>query len=106
MPHSFYRESWAETIRQCSLATREASMDRPPGYFCREPSLPHVKFAFTNYGVSIGLQAVAAHSDRIEQLNRFFETYHSGDEYDTNAITHVMGCCSWFPGGLLATGKG
>ena len=61
-----------------------------------------MKFAFTNYGVSIGLQAVGADQDRVERLNRFFETYRSGDEYDTNAITHVMGCCSWFPGRLLS----
>ena len=106
MSHFFPREPWAATIRQRSLATLEAMWIDPPGYFCREPSLPHVKFAFTNYGVSIGLQAVAAHSDRVARLNRFFETYRSGDEYDSNAITHVMGCCSWFPGGLLATSTG
>jgi hypothetical protein len=58
----------------------------PPGYFCREPALPHVKFAFTNYGVSIGLQAVGAQAARVERLKRYFQTYRSGDEYDTNAI--------------------
>ena len=87
-------------IEKVLAALERMWIDRP-GYFCREPSLPHVKFAFTNYGVSVGLQAVGAHQDRVDRLNRFFETYRSGDEYDTNAITHVMGCCSWFPGGLL-----
>ncbi len=77
-------------------------MGRPPGYFCGEPSLRHVRFAFTNYGVSMGLQAVEAHPERVAALNRYFETYRSGDGYDTNAITHVMACSSWFPGALLA----
>ena len=63
--------------------------------------MPRVKFAFTNYGVSIGLQAVGAWPERVAQLNAFFETYRSHDEYDRNAITHVSACCSWFPGKLL-----
>jgi hypothetical protein len=103
MSHFFPREPWAVTVRERSLAMLERMWIDPPGYFCREPSLAHVKFAFTNYGVSIGLQAADAHPDRVERLNRYFQKYRSGDEYDTNAITHVMGCCSWFPGGLLAT---
>jgi hypothetical protein len=57
--------------------------------------------AFTNYGVSLGLQAVQAHLDRVDRLNAFFETYRSGDEYDREAITHVMACTSHFPGLLL-----
>lgn len=101
MSHFFPREPWAVVIRERSLATLDPMWVDPPGYFCREPSLPHVKFAFTNYGVSIGLQAVNAHTSRIEKLNRFFETFRSGDEYDRNSITHVMSCCSWFPGKLL-----
>jgi len=101
MSHFFPREPWAVTIGKRSLATLDAMWIDPPGYFCREPSLRHVKFAFTNYGVSIGLQAANAHGPRVEKLNRFFQTYRSGDEYDTNAITHVMECCSWFPGQLL-----
>jgi hypothetical protein len=99
--HFFPREPWAVTTRQRSLDMLDSMWIDPPGYFCREPELPHVKFAFTNYGVSIGLQAVGAHLDRAERLNQFFETYRSGDEYDSNAITHVMACCSWFPGKLL-----
>ncbi|MEI6540599.1 MAG: hypothetical protein WCO86_13930 [Planctomycetota bacterium] len=101
MSHFFPREPWAITIRQRSLAMLDSMWVDPPGYFCREPSMPHVRFAFTNYGVSIGLQAADAFTERVERLNRYFETYRSGDEYDTNAITHVMGCCSWFPGRVL-----
>jgi hypothetical protein len=103
MSHFFPDEPWAVTIRQRSLVMLDSLWIDPPGYFCREPSLPHVKFAFTNYGVSVGLQAVGTQQERVTRLNRFFETYRSGDEYDTNAITHVMSCSSYFPGGLLAT---
>ncbi len=102
MSHFFSRETWSLAVRQRSLAMLERMWIDPPGYFCREPSLRDVKYAFTNYGVSIGLQAVGADQVHVERLNRFFETYRSGDEYDTNAITHVMGCCSWFPGRLLS----
>lgn len=102
MSHFSPHEPWAETVKKRSLATLDRMWVDPPGYFCREPVLPHVKFAFTNYGVSIGLQAVGAHSDRVERLNRFFDSYRSGDSYDREAITHVMGCCSLFPGELLA----
>ena len=73
----------------------------PPGAFCREPYLPDVFFAFTNYGVSVGLQSVGAMRERVERLNAFFETYRSGDEYDTDAITHVMACSSWYPGEMI-----
>jgi hypothetical protein len=67
-------------------------------YFCREPYLPEMRFAFTNYGVSVGLQAVF---ERVERLNAYFEHYRCGDEYDRAAITHVMVCSSHFPGLLL-----
>ena len=60
-----------------------------------------VRFAFTNYGVSIGLQAANAMSDRIGRLHAYFEAYHSGDEYDREAITHVMACSAHFPGYLI-----
>lgn len=101
MSHFFPKETWAKTIRVRSLATLDSMWIDPPGYYCREPCASHVKFAFTNYGVSVGLQAVGANADHVGQLNRFFQTYSSGDEYDRNSITHVMGCCSWFPGELL-----
>jgi hypothetical protein len=37
----------------------------------------------------------------VARLNAFFDSYRSGDEYDTEAITHVMGCTSHFPGEFL-----
>ena len=105
LSHFFPDEPWAATLCTRSLATLDGMWIDPPGYFCREPSMPQVKFAFTNYGVSIGLQAVRASPDRVDQLNRFFTTFRSGDSYDREAITHVMRCCSLLPGELLASSR-
>ena len=71
------------------------------GYFCREPNLRDMKFAFTNFGVSIGLQAVGEMPERVYAINEFFESYRAGDEYDRAAITHAMACSSHFPGCLI-----
>jgi hypothetical protein len=100
LSHFFPGEDWAVEQRQRSLAVLER-MWHQDGYFCREPNLPHVKFAFTNYGVSIGLQSADVMTDRVLQLNSFFDQYRSGDEYDREAITHVMACSSHFPGHLI-----
>lgn len=101
MSHFFPEEEWARVQRERALRTLERMWIDPPGVFCREPYLPHVYFAFTNYGVSVGLQAVQAMPERVARVNAFFETHRSGDEYDRDAITHVMACSSWFPGDLL-----
>jgi hypothetical protein len=61
-----------------------------------------VRFAFTNHGVSIGLQALGEMPERVEKLRGYFRTYRSGDEYDREAITHVMACCADFPGEFIA----
>ena len=97
MSHFFPAEPWARLQRQRCLHMLE-TMWVEEGYFCREPALREVKFAFTNYGVSVGLQSVNGMADRVEHLNEFFETYRSGDEYDDAAITHVMACSSHFAG--------
>ncbi|HZL98617.1 MAG TPA: hypothetical protein VFD43_00065 [Planctomycetota bacterium] len=94
-------EPWARTLRARALATLDRMWVDPPGYFCREPGARPVRFAFTNFGVAIGLQAAGAQAGRVEALLRYFDVYRSGDEYDTNAITHVMGCCARLPGRLL-----
>ena len=100
LAHFFPEEAWAKLQGTRSLAMVDRMWVRQ-GYFAREPDLPHMRFAFTNYGVSVGLQAVGAMPDRVTALNAYFETYRSGDEYDRAAITHVMGCSSHFPGLLL-----
>lgn len=95
-------EAWAREHRQRSLAMLDTMWIDPPGYFCREPGYPHVKFAFTNYGVSIGLQSVRQQKERTDRLQEFFRTHRAGDEYDRDAITHVMSACALFPGELIA----
>jgi hypothetical protein len=100
LTHFFPEEAWAKLQRTRSLAALDR-MWQKEGYFAREPSLPHIRFAFTNYGISVGLQAVDAMADRVQALNAYFETYRSGDEYDRAAITHVMACSSHFPALLL-----
>jgi len=101
MAHYFPEDEWARVHHARSLAMLDRMWIDPPGYFCREPGAHTVKFAFTNFGVSLGLQAVGAWPDRVARLNSYFETYRSGDEYDTEAITHVMGCVSSLPGEFM-----
>lgn len=101
LSHFFPNEDWAIIQKQRCLEVLD-SMWQPEGYFCREPYLPHTKFAFTNYGVSVGLQAVRQMPARVRKLNDYFETYRAGDEYDPAAITHVMSCSSHFPGCLIS----
>lgn len=104
MTHFFPDERWARNQKDRCLMVLDRMWIDPPGYFCRQPGYPEIRFAFTNYGVSVGLQAAGAWEDRVERLNRYFETWRSGDEYDTEAITHVMACSSHFPGALLRAG--
>jgi hypothetical protein len=101
LSHFFLGATWARVLRERALATLDRMWIDPPGYFCREPGLREVKFAFTNYGVGIGLQAIGARPESVRRLQRFFATYRSHDQYDSDAITHVMACASRFPGRLL-----
>jgi len=100
MTHFYPEEEWAAAQKaRCLMMLDRMWIDK--GYFCREPWARHVRFAFTNYGVSVGLQAVDAMPQRVRSLNAYFETYRSGDEYDRETITHVMSCSSHFPGYLI-----
>lgn len=100
LSHFYPAEGWAVVQKQRCLEMLD-SMWRTEGYFCREPYLPHTRFAFTNYGVSVGLQAIGAMPARVRKLNDYFESYRAGDEYDSAAITHVMSCSSHFPADLI-----
>jgi len=100
MSHFFPQEAWSVSQRERCLDMLDR-MWVEQGYFCREPGYSQVKFAFTNYGVSIGLQAVHEMPQRVQRLHTFFEHYQSGDQYDREAITHVMACSAHFPGYLL-----
>jgi hypothetical protein len=97
-------EPWAKLQRERTLMMLETMWCDTPGVFMREPFLPDIKFAFTNYGVAVGLQSIDVWADRVQRLNNFFETYRSGDEYDTEAITHVMACAAHFPAGFIQPG--
>jgi hypothetical protein len=97
-------ENWAKAQRKRSLQTLETLWRDPPGYFIREPYLPDTKFAFTNYGIAVGLQSIGKWLERTRTLLDFFESYRSGDEYDTEAITHVMACAAYVPGGFIDPG--
>lgn len=99
--HFFANESWAVHLRSSSLRHLDRLWVDPPGYFCRQLGWREMKFAFTNYGISLGLQALGHWPKRVRKLNRMFDQYHSGDEYDRNAITHVMACTSHLPGLFL-----
>jgi hypothetical protein len=101
LSHFFPQESWARVQTSRSLAMLERMWVDAPGYFCRTLHLHDTRFAFTNYGVSLGLQAVGRNLDRIIRLNQYFDNYRSGDHYDADAITHVMACTSHFPGAFL-----
>ena len=102
--HFYPAEPWAVQHRARSLAQLNGLWIDPPGYFCRQKGWRNMKFAFTNYGISLGLQAVGQWPQRVYALNNFFDRYQSGDEYDRNAITHVMACTSHFPGLFLQSG--
>lgn len=97
---------WARIQQERSRETLDRMWVEPPGYFCREPGQRETKFAFTNYGVAVGLHAVCAWPERVTRLNSFFESYRSHDQYDLDAITHVMACSAHLPGLLLAHDPG
>lgn len=101
MAHFFPDEPWSRVQSERCVQTLDGMWIDPPGYFCRQPGMKRTKFAFTNYGVSVGLQAHELWPERVDRLNAFFEDYRSGDEYDVEAITHVMACSSHLPGRLI-----
>ncbi len=105
MTQFFPHDTWAVFQLHMCLDTLNDLWIDPPGFYCRHPGLRDMKFAFTNYGVSLGLQAVGELPQNVERLNEFFRTYRSGDEYDMNAITHVMACTSHYPGEFIMATK-
>lgn len=101
LAHFFPEEDWARHQTLRSIEALDLLWNEPPGYFARASYAPNMRIAFANYGVSIGLQAADVWPQRVEKLNRYFETYRSGDEYDREAITWVMACSSHLPGLLI-----
>ena len=101
LAHFFPNENWAKVQRELSIGALERLWIDPPGYFARASYARHVRIAFANYGVSVGLQSQSLWPERVRALNDHFESYRSGDEYDREAITWVMACCSHFPGAFV-----
>ncbi|MBY3488971.1 glycoside hydrolase family 76 protein [Rhizobium laguerreae] len=99
--HFFPTEDWARVQTEWSLTALDRLWINPPGYFGRASYAPHVRIAFANYGVSLGLQAVNQWPERVDRLNTYFDVFRSNDEYDREAITHVMACVSHLPGLFL-----
>jgi hypothetical protein len=102
LSHFFAEEDWAKLQREHCLAALDFLWTDPPGYFGRASYAREMRIAFANYGVSIGLQSQDEWPERVEGLNRYFESYRSGDQYDREAITWVMACCSHFPGAFVS----
>jgi len=74
MTHFFPAETWRVFIANGASRCLTLCGSILPAYFCREPGAATVKFAFTNYGVSLGLQAVETWPDRVARLmNSLFE---------------------------------
>lgn len=103
MTHFFPEERWAALQRVRCVNEIDRMWIDPPGYVCRHPRMRDTKFAFTNYGVSIGLQAIGEGAEKVHKIHDHFEEYRSADEYDEAAITWVMACSARFPGLLLSS---
>tara|TARA_R100000501_G_C2621514_1_gene114747 strand:- start:1227 stop:2117 length:891 start_codon:yes stop_codon:yes gene_type:complete len=101
LAHFFPQEAWAKAQRERSLAAMDRLWTDPPGFFARASYAPDTRIAFANYGISLGLQAAGIWQERVLRLNDYFDSYFSDDEYDPEAITHVMACTSHMPGAFL-----
>ena len=101
LAHFFPEERWARVQTSRCLIALDALWRNPPGYFARASYAPEVRIAFANYGVALGLQAADSHPERVARLNSYFETFRSGDQYDREAITHVMACAAHLPGRFI-----
>jgi hypothetical protein len=101
LAHFFPAEDWARVQTARALTALDRLWVDPPGFFGRASYAPHTRIAFANYGVSLGLQAAGRWPERVDALNAYFDVYRSGDEYDREAITHVMSCSSHLPGLLI-----
>ena len=102
LAHFFPNEEWARVQRARALENLDLLWTDPPGFFARASYAPHVRIAFANYGVALGLRAAGAWPERVDELNACFEQWRSGDEYDREAITWVMACTAHLPGAFLA----
>jgi hypothetical protein len=104
LTHFKPEETWARVQRRSSMAQLEKLWIDPPGYFCRGSGAKNIRFAFTNYGVSLGLQAIDQYPERVQKVNTYFQKNGYREEYARNSITHIMECVSHFPGEFIRKG--
>jgi hypothetical protein len=97
-------EPWARFRRRRSLEALDDLWLEHEGCFCRSTRERGTRLAFTNHGVSIGLQAVGEWPERVERIRAWSRTHRSHDHYDRDAITHVMACCAELPGDFMVKG--
>src|SRR3546814_12999221 len=90
LAHFFPDEDWAKVQTKRARDALEALWIDPPGYFGRSRRQRHVRIAFANYGVSLGLQAAHFWPERAARPNAYFEAYPPGAEYDTDPIPTAM----------------
>jgi hypothetical protein len=102
LAHFFPDEAWAKAQNERSIAALDRLWNDPPGFFSRSSRERDTRIAFANYGVALGLAAANVWPERVTKLNDYFDSYRSGDEYDREAITHVMACTAHLPGAFLA----
>jgi len=102
LAHFFPNEAWAKVQTERSIAALDRLWNDPPGFFSRSSREHDTRIAFANYGVALGLAAAGVWPERVAKLNDYFDSYRSGDEYDREAITHVMACTAHLPGAFLA----
>jgi hypothetical protein len=102
LAHFFAHEDWAVVQRELCIGALDRLWIDPPGYFGRASYARHVRIAFANFGISVGLQSQDMWPERAKALNDYFESFRSGDQYDREAITWVMACCSHFPGAFVS----
>lgn len=101
LAHFFPEDDWARVQSKRAFAALDRLWRDPPGFFARASYAPAMRIAFANYGVSVGLQSWDKWPDRVDKLNSYFDAFRSGDEYDREAITHVMACSSHLSGAML-----
>jgi hypothetical protein len=79
MTHLHPNEYWSSKIRNECESTLDAmwvDQDESSGYFKRDAFGSHkYVIAFSNFGVSVGVQSVNLWPERVEKLHHFFETF-------------------------------
>ena len=101
LSHFFPDEPWARVQRARCLATLDGMWCNAQ-YFCREPGARAHEIRVHELRRQHRPASRRRARRSCARVERIFRHYRSHDEYDREAITHVMACSSHFPGLLLA----